>query len=535
MEGVGDVQARVLAAIGVLAFFLGLGIGAVQGGATLASKFITLAGLALIAIAGALAIGHIVSLLRTRQGRYGVNVVGATLAAIGIVVVLNILGTRYAWRTDVTATQRFSLSPQTMRVIESMDTAEATIFTFVTKDTPGYSTTMDLVEGYDDASLRVSLRTVNPFREPGLLDELRVKDDTWIAIRVEDRVERLSDREVNEEAVTNALLRALEPERKRVLFLAGHGEKNPDTQGERGYAEIGRQLGLENYDVGVLTMVGGDTIPAGTAALIIAGPETPVFPYEVEAIRRYLASGGGVFLGVDPVFADGRVVDLGLDSLLAPYSVALGKGIVFDESPASRQAGLGFSLAAAEPSGKHVITASLARERIVFPDARAVRTAGQRGRWAILARTGSRTWEDLDPLEEKPEPTPGRDIAGPIPMAVSVAEPISGRAPDLAQLVDPTYRNTEPESRLVVVGDSDFVTDARVAYRPNRDFFLNAVAWLAHEENRVAVRPRDPEERVIRITAPQKNFLRLASVILYPAAILTLGVATWARRRRRDV
>lgn len=528
------MQVRILAASGVLAFFLGIGIAAVQG-ASVVSKFITLAGLALIGIAGVLAVGHIVTLLRTRQGRYGINVVSATAAAIGIIVVVNVLGTRYAWRTDLTATHRFSLSPQTMRVIESLDGDKATIFTFVTKDMPGYSTTMDLVEGYDDASLDISLRQVNPFREPGILDELRIKEDTWIAVRVGERVERLSDREITEEAVTNALLRASRPDRKRVLFLGGHGEKSPDVEGEKGYSEIGRQLGLENYDVGSFTMVGGDTVPPGTAAVVVAGPTTPLFSFEVDAIRRYLARGGGVLLAVDPLFEDGKPVDLGLDSLLNPYTIGLGKGIVFDESPASRQAGLGFSLAAAEPSGKHVITASLARERFVFPDARAVRTAGRRGRWAVLARTGTRTWEDLDPLDANPEPTPGRDIAGPIPIALSVAEPISGRSPNLAELADPSYRSTEPESRLVVIGDSDFVSDARVAYRPNRDFFLNSVAWLAREENLVAVRPKDPEERVLRIRASEKNFLRLASVILYPAAILTFGVVTWARRRRRDV
>ena len=50
----------------------------------------------------------------------------------------------------------------------------------------------------------------------------------------------------------------------------------------------------------------------------------------------------------------------------------------------------------------------------------------------------------------------------------------------------------KPETRLVVVGDSDFAANAYLGTGGNRDMFLNIVNWLAQQENMISVRPRNP-------------------------------------------
>ena len=48
---------------------------------------------------------------------------------------------------------------------------------------------------------------------------------------------------------------------------------------------------------------------------------------------------------------------------------------------------------------------------------------------------------------------------------------------------------------MVVIGDSDFAANSVLGVQGNRDLFLNTVNWLAQQENLIAIRPREPEDR----------------------------------------
>jgi ABC-type uncharacterized transport system involved in gliding motility auxiliary subunit len=81
------------------------------------------------------------------------------------------------------------------------------------------------------------------------------------------------------------------------------------------------------------------------------------------------------------------------------------------------------------------------------------------------------------------------------------------------------------------VGDSDFAANAVLNMGGNRDMFLNIVNWLAQQENLIAVRPRDPEDRRITVSAGQDRMIFWFSVLIMPGLILLAGVHAWWRRR----
>ena len=83
----------------------------------------------------------------------------------------------------------------------------------------------------------------------------------------------------------------------------------------------------------------------------------------------------------------------------------------------------------------------------------------------------------------------------------------------------------------MVIGDSDFATNAVLGIGGNRDLFLNVVNWLAQQENLISVRPRDPQERRITLSAGQDRFIFWLTVLIIPGFILLGGVQTWWRRR----
>ena len=89
----------------------------------------------------------------------------------------------------------------------------------------------------------------------------------------------------------------------------------------------------------------------------------------------------------------------------------------------------------------------------------------------------------------------------------------------------------KPETRLVVFGDSDFVTNGYLGIPGNRDLFLNSVNWLAQQENLISIRPKDPEDRRVTLTADQAKLIFWLSILIIPGLILAAGVQTWWRRR----
>src|SRR5690606_25743095 len=118
----------------------------------------------------------------------------------------------------------------------------------------------------------------------------------------------------------------------------------------------------------------------------------------------------------------------------------------------------------------HLVTSTL-KAPPLFSLAAAVvaRDDDEAGRDAeTLLKSGPRSWASYDPsIVESGDATfvAGRDVNGPIPVAVEVVEP-AAKGPEGAQ------------TRILVFGDSEFVTNRFLDYLGNKDLLVNAVNWL---------------------------------------------------------
>ena len=83
---------------------------------------------------------------------------------------------------------------------------------------------------------------------------------------------------------------------------------------------------------------------------------------------------------------------------------------------------------------------------------------------------------------------------------------------------------------MVVIGDSDFANNAFLRLQRNGDLFLNAVSWLAEDEDLISVRPKDSENRSVQMTAADSRTLFWVTMVLLPGAALGVGVLVWSRR-----
>ena len=224
-----------------------------------------------------------------------------------------------------------------------------------------------------------------------------------------------------------------------------------------------------------------------------------------------------------------------LTSLLTEWGINATKSVVVDLSGLTQVATVPV---VAPPYPGHPIT-----ERFnlitLFPMVRAVVPAANppSGRTPQpILQTHQRSWAEttLTQLETpeslKPEPDKG-DLAGPVTIGVAVS--VTNKPPEPEK--KPDTPAAEPpaasETRIVAVGDSDFASNAYLGVEGNRDLFMNTVNWLAQQENLISIRPRDPADRRLTLTAAQFTMMFWLSIVLVPGLVMGTGVYTWWRRR----
>ena len=89
----------------------------------------------------------------------------------------------------------------------------------------------------------------------------------------------------------------------------------------------------------------------------------------------------------------------------------------------------------------------------------------------------------------------------------------------------------KPETRIVVIGDSDFATNSALGIQGNKDLFMNIMGWLSQQENLISIRPKEPQDRRVTMTETQQTNVLWLSLLVIPGLIFGSGVYTWWRRR----
>ena len=87
------------------------------------------------------------------------------------------------------------------------------------------------------------------------------------------------------------------------------------------------------------------------------------------------------------------------------------------------------------------------------------------------------------------------------------------------------------ETRYVVTGSADLISNAILGFNGNSDLFLNMMNWLSSDEDLIAVRPKDPEDRPVELTPTELRMIFFLSLVVVPLAVVVSGFGVWLRRR----
>ena len=263
--------------------------------------------------------------------------------------------------------------------------------------------------------------------------------------------------------------------RGTLYWTTGHGESSAASyDAVYGMSDMAREFRQNGYRIKAIDLAQTATVPEDCAVLVIAGAREPFSRTETQRVEGYLRAGGRLLVlaasspnaGVGALLADWGVRQLPCTAVSPSYTFNGADVLVTD-------------------LGDHAVTRPLADCTLLFESAAvlqstaaadtnavdaALATAVDRTEFTALARTDAESWGETEPSVRPWAFDPTTEPKGPLVLAAAL-ERGGGVAKDLA------FRPT----RIVVVGDATFAINGALARRANanRDFLLNAVAWLA--------------------------------------------------------
>jgi gliding motility-associatede transport system auxiliary component len=463
-----------------------------------------------------------------RQARYGTLAAASVVIVLGILAAINYLAERHNKRWDLTAASQYTLSEQTKKVLQGLTKpVRVTVFAR-TEDFDRFKTRLD---DYQYLSKQLQVEYIDPEKRPSQAERLKENALGTIVLEYDGRVQRVTSDA--EQDLTNGLIKVVQGQQPKVYFVQGHGERDIAGSDQAGYGGIAEELKGDNFLTEPLVLLQQE-VPTDAAVVVIAGPKSDLLEPEVTKLKTHLAKGGKLLVLIDPPQNADAPPLANLIGLLKDWSVEVGNNAVLDPMSQLRGAQADVPVAAQYPY--HQITNTF-RLLTAYPYARSVKPieGAPNGRTATsFVMTGRNSWaeSDLKRLTTKGEAEPQfdqGDVQGPVSLAVAVSAPVEGATPPPAD--GPDANTNKPETRLVVVGDSDFASNSVAGMGGNRDMFLNIVNWLAQQENLISVRPRNAEDRRITLTAGQDRMIFWFTMLILPGLIFLAGIQTWWRRR----
>jgi len=471
-----------------------------------------------------------------RQARLGSMAAASVLIVFAILFAINYLSSRHNKRWDLTAAKQFSLSDQTKKVLQGLQKPLRVRVFGAPEDFPRFRERLD---EYQYQSKQLNVEYIDLVRNPTRANEYKppIQTSGTVVFEFDGRTERVTSD--SEQDLTNGLIKVVQGKQHKVYFVQGHGEHSTDTSDRTGYSSIGSAIKSDNFETDSLVLAQQKAVPDDASVLVVAGPKTDFFPAEIDMLKKYLGRGGKVFFLLDPPERADSPPMTNLVSLVKDWGIDVGTNIVVDVSGMGQLLGTDVSVPVAAKYETHPIT-----ERFnlltAYPLARSVSAieGGANGHNAQnLVDTSRNSWAETDIKRLTTEGRVERELdkgdkAGPVSLAAVVSAPATDAPAPAPDPKDPKAAEApKPESRLAVFGDSDFVSNGYLGIPGNRDLFLNTVNWLAQQENLISIRPKDPQDRRVSLTADQAKLIFWLSIVIIPGFILAAGVQTWWRRR----
>jgi len=495
--------------------------------------------------------------MRQQAIRYTLTGTFGLVLALVLTVIVNWLGARHYISADWTTSKMYSVSEKTKNLVADLD-GEIRVVVFMTPNSNLYDQVYELLSRYEAASDKIRVEYIDPDKEPlktqQLAEQFGISIADTVVFAYGDRTKYVTSDQMaefdysgmqygqpptmrafkGEEQFTSAILAMVAPDVPRIYLVTGHGEASlasggGDAMSDRSVAVLEESLKRENIEIEDTTLLGGSA-PEDADVLAILGPTRGYTEAEIQALGNFLDSGGRLLIALDPLIEPGGTMrPTRLEAFLADRGIEVGNDLVVD--PSRKLPFYDLSAVYVTDFSPHPVTQGLEGIAVLFTVARSL-TPSDDGDAVRIVETSAEGWGETNLgqlLAGQPVALDDADAPGPV--ALGVALEISTPSPVAEISADDDGEVGPQSSRLVVFGDSNFMSDIDISNAGNLTLAMNAFNWLAARELSLGIAPRELEQVSLFLSAEQMRWILIVTLLLMPGAATVLGILVWRRRR----
>lgn len=432
---------------------------------------------------------------------------------------------------DLTSDKIYSLSETSKQIVKNID-QEVEILLINMDD---IQSVIDFSNRYSKENDKIKVTLITDVTQyPELTKKYSLTQNSYmIIIRSGNKEKQLTtddlytydyttyqQKDLTEEAMTNALLDVTVTEKPKIYFLAGHN----DGLSSYMYA-FKTHLADEANEVEDLDLLIKGKVPEDCSTLAITTLNDDLKGAERDAILDYIKKGGKIIL-----FTDANVTKIPMPNfqkVLDEYGISISEGILIEQDANRMLSGFPEAIIVTVNQGTSV-TKSINMEtsacfinsgKINIKDSETLEKLGVT--LETLATTSSkafyRTNLNLQTTSKQKEDEEGEATVGAL----------------LTKKIDD---NTT--SKLIVYSNNMFVTSVPVAVNVNayqlynnEDLALNSISYLTGRDDTIMIR-KDIEVSTYTVTESQQNIV-LVIIFAVPIVIVIAGIVVWQVRRRK--
>ncbi|MGB8657173.1 MAG: GldG family protein [Candidatus Zixiibacteriota bacterium] len=524
---------------------------------------------------------EVVALVREKF-RFAVGSLATLLLVVAVLVVLNLISLNLFTRLDFTEGKVFTLSKASKDVVRNLND-RLLVKMYFTKDLPppygGYARYLkDQLEEYQAyAGGKMKLEMIDPDEEGKEMEaqrygippmQVNAMENDKIEIKkvymgvvflFEDRkevmpvVQNISGLEYDLTSIIKRLKTVILPS---IGFATSEDETDLGTQLTYLNQELSRQYRVKRINLEE------ESIPPDLNVLIVLGPKKKFSDKAQYAIDQFLMRGGRVAFLLDQINADlqkgmAQKQDLGLDGLLNHYGIRVNDDLVVDLqcnriAINQQQGGMVFQNvvnypffpAATDFDKNNLMVKGLGAVSFYFVSSLSptVAASAKNLRFDPIIRSSKNSGSQVAPFDLNPFRKLTREDFGQSGLILATTVQgnfksyFSDKGKPSGEAVVGASESTltsSPQTRLVVVGDADFVMDQNIRGTDNGAFFLNMVDWLAQDEALIAIRSKQVNPRPLKeVSSGTKRLAKYGNTLGLPLVVILFGVARWQMRRR---
>ncbi|MEM7187981.1 MAG: Gldg family protein [Pseudomonadota bacterium] len=444
------------------------------------------------------------------------NMAISLLAAGGIAVLVILLSARFPVQIDLTEAQRSQLTPQTSAVLSKLTepVRAAAFFPDNAANRAARDAARAMLTSYRAATPLFEFELIDPEARPA--EARRFGIEQYGVIGFEQGDNRRVVAAIDELAFTEAVVQITGQSRKTVCIVSGL-DGRPLDSGRYGYARALQGLRRELLDQRIVDLGAREAPDEACAVVLIAGARRALTEPAEASLRQYLDRGGSMLLLADPG------APANVRQLAEPFGLVIGDGRVLDRSVhIGDDPGTPAVQAGRYPPSRP--TTGL--DTSFFPDAAPVQPASD------LPEAFRDDWPQ--------KPIVGPDLvltpylvttpAGGVDLGGGPSQP--GTTAFGALIIrSAASGNSAAQTRIAVIGDTDFADNTNAFSGGNGDLFLNTVSWLAETARLTDIRAKPYQYRRLVLDQSDRRLIDYLVLLVLPGlAVVAAGIA-WRLRR----